>query len=149
MVKAQPDLAMIDSNKLIFGIGQVQKITGTSGRQLRYWESQGYVTPINQQKGVQRQYTLHSLFLIFRIQKNLKDGFTLQAAVEKARELDEQIPVLRAFLRNQFQGVTMYDDRSEIDLGFMNESKKQRVYGVVKDGETFFRVENVAASAED
>ncbi len=42
--------AFIDTDKLIFGIGQVQQITGVSGRQLRYWEEQGYIQSLNQKK---------------------------------------------------------------------------------------------------
>lgn len=105
MAEKQSNEPLIDSDKLIFGIGQVQTITGVSGRQLRYWEEQGYIAPIDQQKGTQRQYSMHMLFLIFHIQRYLKQGFTLQSAVERARQFDRQIPVLRTFLKNQLMAL--------------------------------------------
>ena len=48
--------AFIDTDKLIFGIGQVQQITGVSGRQLRYWEEQGYIHSFSQKQAAAREY---------------------------------------------------------------------------------------------
>lgn len=143
MAEKQSNEPLIDSDKLIFGIGQVQTITGVSGRQLRYWEEQGYIAPINQQKGTQRQYSMHMLFLIFHIQRYLKQGFTLQSAVERARQFDRQIPVLRTFLKNQFNGVEVEDDKSVIDFGYKDDTHQQRVYGVVENDRTHFLIKDI------
>lgn len=143
MAEKQSNEPLIDSDKLIFGIGQVQTITGVSGRQLRYWEEQGYIAPIDQQKGTQRQYSMHMLFLIFHIQRYLKQGFTLQSAVERARQFDRQIPVLRTFLKNQFNGVEVEDDKSVIDFGYKDDTHRQRVYGVVENDRTHFLIKDI------
>lgn len=135
--------AFIDTDKLIFGIGQVQQITGVSGRQLRYWEEQGYIQSLNQKKGAAREYSLHTLFFVFHVTRFLKDGFTLQAAVDKAKQFDRQLPVLRQFLRSQLKGVDFEDDESILDLGYVDASHHQRIFGVVKDGETYFRIKDV------
>lgn len=104
MTKENSNEPLIDSNKLIFGIGQVQQITGVSGRQLRYWEEQNYIAPIEQQKGTQRQYSFHTLFLIFHIQRYLTQGFTLQAAVEKAKEFEKQNAGFAYFYKGSTSG---------------------------------------------
>ncbi|MEN2323038.1 MerR family transcriptional regulator [Lentilactobacillus otakiensis] len=135
--------AFIDTDKLIFGIGQVQQITGVSGRQLRYWEEQGYIKSISQKKGAAREYSMHTLFFIFHVTRFLDDGFTLQAAVDKAKKFDRQLPVLRQFLRSQLKGVDFQDDQSVIDFGYVDAEHKQRIYGIVKNGETSFKIENV------
>lgn len=135
--------AFIDTDKLIFGIGQVQQITGVSGRQLRYWEEQGYIQSLSQKKGAAREYSLHTLFFVFHVTRFLKDGFTLQAAVDKAKQFDRQLPVLRQFLRSQLKGVDFEDDESILDLGYVDASHNQRIFGVVKDGETYFRIKDV------
>lgn len=143
MAELDSNDAFIDTNKLIFGIGQVQQITGVSGRQLRYWEEKGYIQSISQKKGAAREYSLHTLFFIFHVTRFLNNGFTLQAAVDRAKKFDRQLPVLRQFLRAQLQGVNIDDDQSVLDFGYVDSSHTQRIYGVVKDGETFFRIKNV------
>lgn len=136
--------AFIDTDKLIFGIGQVQQITGVSGRQLRYWESQGYIQSLSQKKGTAREYSMHTLFFIFHVTRFLKDGFTLQAAVDKAKQFDRQLPVLRQFLRSQLKGVDFEADQSVLDFGFADASHTQRIYGLVRnDGKTAFRIKNI------
>ncbi|GAF36049.1 MerR family transcriptional regulator [Lentilactobacillus farraginis] len=143
MAKENQNEPLIDSSKLIFGIGQVQKITGVSGRQLRYWEEQRYITPIAQQKGTQRQYSFRTLFLIFHIQRYLSQGFTLQTAVEKANEFEKQMPILRTFVKAQLHGVEVAEDRSVIDFGFKDDTHQQRVYGIVEGDKTYFEIKNV------
>ncbi|GHP13059.1 MerR family transcriptional regulator [Lentilactobacillus fungorum] len=144
MAELNSDEPFIDTNKLIFGIGQVQQITGVSGRQLRYWESQNYISPIDQKKGVSRQYSLHTLFLIFHINRFIQQGFTLQAAVDHAKEFDAQIPALRQFLKKQLKGVEISDDQTVIDFGYFNAQRTKRVYGVIdRNGQTFFEIRDV------
>lgn len=143
MAEENNDDAFIDTDKLIFGIGQVQQITGVSGRQLRYWEEQGYIHSLSQKKGAAREYSMHTLFFIFHVSRFLEQGFTLQAAVDKAKQLDQQLPVLRQFLKSQLQGVSSDADKSLIDFGYLDESHTKRVYGVIEDGKTAFKIEEV------
>lgn len=148
MANKDSDKPLIDSDKLIFGIGQVQQITGVSGRQLRYWEEQQYIAPITQEKGTQRQYTFRTLMMIFHIQRYLTQGFTLQSAVEKAKKFEAQMPVLRTFIKAQLQGVDVAKNRSIIDFGFKDASRSQRVYGVVEGDKTYFKIVD-ASNPED
>lgn len=67
MAELDSNDAFIDTNKLIFGIGQVQQITGVSGRQLRYWEEQGYIQSISQKKGCStRIFAAHFILYLSR-----------------------------------------------------------------------------------
>ncbi|WP_040471121.1 MerR family transcriptional regulator [Lentilactobacillus kisonensis] len=148
MTDFSPDESFIDTNKLIFGIGQVQQITGVSGRQLRYWEAQKYISPLDQKKGVSRQYSLRTLFLIFHINRFIEQGFTLQAAVDHAQKFDAQIPALRKFLRGQLKGVTISDDKTLLDFGYLNHHHDKHVYGVIdQGGETSFEIKDVASQS--
>ncbi|WP_283679145.1 MerR family transcriptional regulator [Lentilactobacillus sp. Marseille-Q4993] len=130
----------IDTEALIFGIGQVSKITGVSSRQLRYWEEQKYISALQKRKGTSRQYSMHTLIRIFHIQRFLSRGFTLQAAVEKAEKIDQEAPVIRDFLVQQFIGVKIEGDRSVLDFGYKDDSKKERVYGVLQNGKASFEI---------
>lgn len=134
---------MFDTDKLIFGIGQVSKITGVSSRQLRYWEQQNYISAIQQKKGASRQYSMHTLIKIANIQRFLRKGFTLAVAVEKAVKVARESPIIRDFVKSQLNEVRFEsDDRAVIDFGFTDDSKKQHVLGIIDHGKTSFKIED-------
>ena len=136
----------IDTDNLIFGIGQVSKITGVSSRSLRYWESQGYISPLkaDDEKKTSRQYDVKNLVKIFHIKHFQEEGYTLQAAVQQSIKLREQLPIIKTFMEKQIQDITVEEDHGVIDFGFCDASKKQRIYGIVgKDLSTHFEIKDV------
>ncbi|AQW20602.1 MerR family transcriptional regulator [Lentilactobacillus curieae] len=140
-----PEKSFLATDKLIFGIGQVSKITGVSSRQLRYWEQQKYISAIQTKKGASRQYNMHTLIRIVNIQRFLNRGFTLSAAVEKALKIDEAAPVVKQFMTTQFKGLKKEaDNKFLLDFGYLDNSKKQRVWGIIENGETSFEIEDIS-----
>ncbi|MCY9806258.1 MerR family transcriptional regulator [Lentilactobacillus senioris] len=136
----------MDSDNLIFGIGQVSKITGVSSRSLRYWESQGYISTLksDNDKQTSRQYNVQNLLKIFRIKHFQDEGYTLQGAVEKALKLQAQLPIIKTFMEKQIQDIIIEEDRGVIDFGFCDSSQKQRIIGIVdRDANTHFEIRDV------
>ncbi len=72
---------------LEIGIGEVSKLTGVSQRQLRYWETKGYIKPISDDQSGVRRYNLATLYLIVFIKEQLDEGFTLSAAFEHSKDI--------------------------------------------------------------
>lgn len=136
----------MDTDNLIFGIGQVSKITGVSSRSLRYWESQGYISTLksDNEKQTSRQYNVQNLLKIFRIKYFQDEGYTLQGAVEQALKLQEQLPIVKHFMENQIQDIIIEEDRGIIDFGFVDDSKKQKILGIVdRNANSHFEIQDV------
>lgn len=69
-------------NKLIVGIGEVSEITNIPQRQIRYWESKGYISSL-QGKITTRRYDYKTIKKMLLIKELLEEGFTLESAVQK------------------------------------------------------------------
>ncbi len=75
------------SNKL-YSVSSAAKTAGVSPRQLYYWEHLGIVKPAYEEFGSYsyRRYSRKQIELLVRINRLLKKGYTLQAAIRKVRE---------------------------------------------------------------
>lgn len=105
---------------LEIGIGEVSKLTGVSQRQLRYWETKGYIKPISDDQSGVRRYNLATLYLIVFIKKQLDEGFTLSAAFEHSKDIRLKSRIVHQFFRETFDDVKVTDSTKgygEIDLG--------------------------------
>ena len=71
------------------GIGDMCKITGVTGRQLRYWEERGYIKSLADEKNSARKYSWEMLYKVGSIKAFIDEGYTLAKAVEKS-ELREK-----------------------------------------------------------
>ncbi|MCY0889172.1 MAG: MerR family transcriptional regulator [Alicyclobacillaceae bacterium] len=69
----------------LFSIGTVQKLTGLSARQIRYYEEQGLISPIRSE-GKQRQFSFVDVERLMRIREWMEDGESLSGV--KRRLLD-------------------------------------------------------------
>ena len=70
--------------KLVIGIGEVEKITGVSQRQIRYWVTKGIIKKIdNDEKGANRCFTYLEIKKIILIKELLDEGYTLESADKK------------------------------------------------------------------
>ena len=69
-----------------YSIGDVEKMTGVSQRQLRRWEGRHFPKPERIHCGDRtfRRYSAHDVELIRTIKYYADQGFTLQAAAQKA-----------------------------------------------------------------
>ena len=70
------------------GIGEIVQQCNVSEKQLRYWQSAGYITPEKVVCGdrTYRRYRESDVVLITEIKTFLDEGFNLAIAVEKAKE---------------------------------------------------------------
>lgn len=105
---------------LEIGIGEVSKLTGVSQRQLRYWETKGYIKPISDDQSGVRRYNLATLYLIVFIKGQLDEGFTLSAAFEHSKDIRLKSRIVHQFFRETFDDVKVTDSTKgygEIDLG--------------------------------
>ena len=105
---------------LEIGIGEVSKLTGVSQRQLRYWETKGYIKPISDDQSGVRRYNLATLYLIGFIKEQLDEGFTLSAAFEHSKDIRLKSRIVHQFFRETFDDVKVTDSTKgygEIDLG--------------------------------
>ena len=71
--------------KLIVGIGEVSEITGIPQRQIRYWESKGYISSVAC-KTTTRRYNYKMIKKMLLIKELLEEGFTLESAVKKVNK---------------------------------------------------------------
>ena len=105
---------------LEIGIGEVSKLTGVSQRQLRYWETKGYIKPISDDQSGVRRYNLATLYLIVFIKEQLDEGFTLSATFEHSKDIRLKSRIVHQFFRETFDDVKVTDSTKgygEIDLG--------------------------------
>lgn len=105
---------------LEIGIGEVSKLTGVSQRQLRYWETKGYIKPISDDQSGVRRYNLATLYLIAFIKEQLDEGFTLSAAFEHSKDIRLKSRIVHQFFRETFDDVKVTNSTKgygEIDLG--------------------------------
>jgi MerR family glutamine synthetase transcriptional repressor len=70
-----------DKNIPVFSIGVVQELTGLSGRQIRYYEQAGLLSP-RRTGGRRRLYTRAEVDVLLEIKDYLRQGMTLEAVKE-------------------------------------------------------------------
>ncbi|MCR1901778.1 MerR family transcriptional regulator [Ligilactobacillus apodemi] len=115
------------------GIGDMCKITGVTGRQLRYWEERGYIRSLSGDKNSVRKYSWEMLYKVGSIKHFIDEGYTLAKAVEKSDLREKEMKIVHRFLRSAMQGVEITDLEhlyGKVDLGDCNG---KRVYGVVDE----------------
>ena len=74
-------------NKL-YSVSSAAKTAGVSHRQLYYWERIGILKPAYEEFGSYsyRRYSQEQINLLAKIKSLLDGGYTLQAAIKKAKE---------------------------------------------------------------
>ena len=80
---------------LVVGIGEVSEITGIPQRQIRYWESKGYVHPVRGQTTT-RRYDYKTIKKMLLIKEMLDEGFTLESA---AARVDKRLKMVKDAFR--------------------------------------------------
>lgn len=135
----------IESDDFLVGISELSNMMNVSPRQLRYWEKKGYITSVGE-TGSSRKYKLPMAIKVEMIKHFLDEGFTLQVAVEKAKEHQTSIHQAKLLLKKVFKGLEYVDDRFTVirladfsnqkQLLLISDRQKENVYFDVLDEKT-------------
>ncbi|MFD0898371.1 MerR family transcriptional regulator [Loigolactobacillus binensis] len=110
--------AIAKQEKFVLGIGELATATGVSQRQLRYWETKGYIQAEHTAKTHQhRKYSYFTLMKVYMIQSYMTSGFTLNAAVEKAEQHEEMAQALRRLIGERLLDFRNITEGYELDFG--------------------------------
>ena len=85
---------MSNQREITYSIGETEKLTGASQKQIRYWESQGLIPRAERNVCgdiAYRRFTPSQVELIRSIKMYLDDGYTLARAAELARNGKDSI----------------------------------------------------------
>lgn len=77
----------------LYSIGDVEKKTGLSARQIRYYESLGLISPVRTSGG-QRRYTESDVLRLMRIKQMKESGFDLKSIKEKIQVFEQNLQEL-------------------------------------------------------
>jgi DNA-binding transcriptional MerR regulator len=84
---------MFEQREITYSTGETEKLTGASQKQIRYWESRGYISdPIERNicgDIAYRRFTPSQVELIRSIKRYLDQGYTLARAAELASNRDQ------------------------------------------------------------
>ena len=132
----------LESDDFLVGISELSNMMNVSPRQLRYWEKKGYITSVGE-TGSSRKYKLPMAIKVEMIKHFLDEGFTLQVAVEKAKEQQTSIHQAKLLLKKVFKGLEYVDERFTVirladfsnqkQLLLISDRKKENVYFEVLD----------------
>lgn len=135
----------IESDDFLVGISELSNMMNVSPRQLRYWEKKGYITSVGE-TGSSRKYKLPIAIKVEMIKHFLDEGFTLQVAVEKAKEQQTSIHQAKLLLKKVFKGLEYVDERFTVirladfsnqkQLLLISDRQKENVYFEVLDEKT-------------
>lgn len=78
----------------IYPIGSVERLTGLTARQIRYYETKGLVEP-SRTRGNQRLYTPRQVERLVSIRKLMAEGYSLRSITELLAEEDRQASIDR------------------------------------------------------
>lgn len=114
MLNSLKDLLISDD--LLVGISELSKMSGTSPRQLRYWEKKGFITSVSKstENSAPRNYRLLTVIKVELIQHFLMEGFSLQKANEKADKHLKKVAHIRNVFAKNIRDLAVLNDRYTI-----------------------------------
>ncbi|MGO3549169.1 MAG: MerR family transcriptional regulator [Paucilactobacillus nenjiangensis] len=134
---------VFDQKMMQFGIGDLSRVTQVSQSKLRYWESKGYIHPIQIQTGQNRKYSMATLSRVRMIKYFLDEGYTLPVAVKKANEQKETISVLRKVMVERFVSIDEIDGKPAVNMGPVEDQPGKKLVAIVDlDGVTMHLVDD-------
>lgn len=116
----------LEQDDIRIGISELTKKTGTTTRQLRYWEEKGYISSIQPDPNSPRSYKLREIIKVELIKENLDKGYKLSKAYEKAIEHLLKIQRFRELFSKYVTDMDIIDERYEVfSIGpFADKSEK-------------------------
>ncbi|MCG0276324.1 MAG: MerR family transcriptional regulator [Thermosediminibacteraceae bacterium] len=84
---------MTPAEKGLYPISEVEKRTGLSARQIRYYESMGLVSP-TRTNGGQRRYSEKDVLRLIQIKQMKESGFGLKSIKEKIQVFERNLEEL-------------------------------------------------------
>ncbi len=131
----------VQLKKLIFKIGEVSKMIDVSPRQIRYWESKGFIESLRGNENSSRVYNFHNFMKISSIKYYLDQGYTLQGAIDQTTKHAKNMDFLRKFLEKSYHGIKQLDGKMAVNLGFFDAEKSKILYGLLNDdGEVQYKI---------
>jgi len=120
------------SSSPVYSIGIAQKLTGLSGRQIRYYEQQGLISP-SRTKGNRRMFSPAEVDLLLRIKDLIGQGYNIegvkraldsgqgQAGIDSANlpraahQIDHEAVIAGLRQINQLTSLYPVDNRGELE----------------------------------
>lgn len=131
---------LFGKHRLQLGIGDLARVAGVSQSKIRYWEQKGYVHSIKNDEGQNHKYSLKMLGKISLIKHFMDEGFTLQAAAEKAEQRHELMDVVQKIMVDRFIELTQCDGHQAINLGPLDDDPQHCVFAVIENDQTKLRL---------
>ncbi|KRL61002.1 MerR family transcriptional regulator [Latilactobacillus fuchuensis] len=133
-------LKLISTEQLIFGISEVCKMAKVTPRQLRYWEQKGYLQSRETANQKAREYDAHTTIKAILIKHFLDEGYTLAVAVQKIQKHMTNMELVKSVVRDHFEGIEEIDGETAVNLGYFDDTQRQILYAIVKDGQSTFKL---------
>jgi len=118
----------LEQDDIRIGISELTKKTGTTTRQLRYWEEKGYISSIQPDPNSPRSYKIRDIIKVELIKENLDKGYKLSMAYEKAIEHLRKIQRYRELFVTYVTELDIKDEHIEVfSIGPFNDGKEKIV----------------------
>lgn len=114
----------------VLSIGVVQKLTGLSGRQIRYYESTGLIHP-HRTKGNQRLYSWADVERLRQIKELMNQGYNVEGVRTHLAQRDKSARVTgRDLIKQRIAGLKLsslfpVNDQAEL-FRFLQERQKHQ-----------------------
>lgn len=119
---------------VFFRIGELSSMTGVSTRQLRYWEQKKYISSMKREDEQEaRMYNFYEYAKVTGIKTFLDQGCTLSVAVKNTNEYIEMAKLIHKFVDKSVKGICTHENNLQIDLGWFDETKKEKLIAVEKE----------------
>ncbi|GEO64400.1 MerR family transcriptional regulator [Companilactobacillus nantensis] len=123
------------------GSTQVAHAAGVTSRQLRYWETQGYIKSLPEMVSNTRQYNLATVIKVMAIKQGLDSGLSLSGAVEAAKNIRDQSNYIGRFISETYQGYQQNNDGTvTLDFGSVKDHPEEKVTGVIGNKDSYFKI---------
>ena len=132
------------------GIGDLSQMIGVSTRQLRYWESKGYIKSLAGEEGSTRKFSIGTCYRAATTRAFSDEGYTLAKAVAKTEQVKNQVAIVRHFENEMLKDIKVTDEDKgygEIDYGYLANEPTKKVYGVID--ENGYRMETREVNADE
>ncbi|WP_407886421.1 MerR family transcriptional regulator [Levilactobacillus sp. N40-8-2] len=123
---------------LALGSTQLANAADITSRQLRYWETQGYIQSLPEKANNARQYSIGTALTVMAIKQGLNNGLKLAEAVASAQGIIDQSNYLGRLINATYQGYTADSQQVTLNFGPLADHADQQVTGVLAGDDTYF-----------